>query len=114
MNYLTITGKSNVLPNNKAWGLFSNGIQIEFGEFGDWVKVFNENKAQSILWLVFLKNIISLDGLLDKDSSSIKNDLDIILQTFVSHLNVVQTPSLGDFSTSHTETVISQAPCHSQ
>ena len=77
---IRVNGTSNLLAHNKALGLLSNGIQIEFGEFGDWAKVFTENKAQPILWVVFLEDIISPDRLFDEDSSSIKNDLDIILQ----------------------------------
>jgi hypothetical protein len=59
MNYFTITGTSNVLPNNKAWELLSNDVQIEFGEFGDWAIVFTENKVQNMQWVVFLEDLFS-------------------------------------------------------
>jgi len=109
MNYLVITGTSNLLPNNKAWNVLTNEFQIKFGEFGDWVKVFNENKAQPILWVVFLEDIISPDRLFDEDLSSIKNDLDIILQPLVSYLNGGQSPTFVAFSSWRPESVVSQA-----
>ena len=114
MNYLTITGTSNVLPNNKAWELLSNVVQIEFGEFGDWVKVFKENKDQPILWVVFLEDIISPDRLFDKDSNSVKNDLDIILQPLISYLNGVMSPTFVAFSSWRPESVVSQAKRQSE
>ena len=55
---IRVTVTSNLLCHNKDWGLLSKGIQIEFGEYGDWVMVFTDNVEHHVLRVVFLEDLI--------------------------------------------------------
>jgi FkbH-like protein len=109
VNSLRITGTSNLLANNKAWNALIKHYQVDFGEYGDWPKVFTGNKEQSILWVIFLEDLISPDRLLDNTINSVQDDVKVILQPLVSHLNNMLSPTLVAFATWRPESVITQA-----
>ena len=109
MNSLRITGTSNLLANNKAWHTLIKYYKIDFGEYGDWPKVFTDNKRQSILWVIFLEDLISPDRLLDNTINSAQDDIEVILQPLVTHLNNTLITTLVAFSTWRLESIISQA-----
>ena len=63
--------------------------------------------------MFFLDNLFLPDQFFGYQESSGYDYLEVNVQPLISRLNGGQTPALVAFSTSHTETVISQAPCPS-
>jgi FkbH-like protein len=112
LNYLTITGTSNLLAHNKAWDGLKHDVQVGFAEYADWAKVLTENDGRPVLWVVLLEDLLSPDRLLEDDLSTVQDDLDVILNPLISLLNDRQSPALVAFSSWRPGSVVSQARFH--
>jgi FkbH-like protein len=109
MNNLRITGTSNLLAHNKGWDVLTKDVQVSFGEYGDWVRVFNNYEEYPVLWVVFLDDMISPDRLLDNPKCDWQDYLKVILQPLTSRLNAEKNPTLVAFSGWRPESIVSRA-----
>ena len=110
---LRITGTSNLLGSHKAWKVLTRGCRPDFGDFADWSFVMADDMEQTVLWVVFLEDLIAPENVAQQTPGTARDDLDVILNPLVQRLSCAKSPTVVAFSTWRSESVISQSRLNS-
>lgn len=105
---LRVTGTSNLLASNVAWTVFEDTEQVVFGDYGDWTSVLTEQDTDTVLWVLFLEDLIAPDKVVGAPDENAKKNIDVIFEPLISRLRSNNMPVIVAFSTWRAEGLIGQ------